>query len=223
MTHGGVLDASWIAPAAVALLTVLAARRTGAAWWSAWVAGVVTWIGLAAVTLRVAVTADPAATAALSSTVEGLAWAVSTVAVIAAFALAAGGPTTSPIAAVAVTTTGLVATAFEPSAAVVLPGLVIGLVASAGERYRGAVTAAIASTGVVLVGGWAALVAAGRLAWPGGPTVDPGAQGPIALMAVPGLLTIVTSVLAVQLAERPDPHGRRDRAATTYRPRRTLP
>jgi hypothetical protein len=219
VTPGGVLDASWVAPAAVALLTVLAARRAGAAWWSAWVAGAVTWIGLAAVTLRVAASGDPAATAALSATVEGPAWGVATVAVVGAFALAAG-PATSPVTAVAVTAAGVLAVALEPAAAMVLPGLVLGVVVTAGERYRGAAAAAVASTGVVLAGGWAALLATGRLAWPGGPAVDPATQGPIALMAIPGLLTIVTSVLAVQLAERPAP---RARAAATYRSRRTLP
>jgi hypothetical protein len=220
VTPGGALDAFRIAPAAVALLTALAARRTGAAWWSAWVAGAVTWTGLAAVTLRRSVSGDAEATSALATTVEGPVWAVSTVAVVGAFVLAAGGPATSPVTAVAMTAAGLLAVALEPSTAMVLPGLVLAVVATAGERYRGVVAAAVASTGVVLAGGWAALVAAGRLAWPDGPAVDPGAQGPIALMAIPGLLTIVTSVLAVRLAERP---ARRARAAATYRYRRTPP
>jgi hypothetical protein len=215
-----VLDASLTAPVAVALLTVLATRRAGSAWWSAWVAGVVTWIALAAVTLRVAVSGDAVSAASLSGTVEGLPWAVSTVTVIGAFAVAVGGPASSPVAAVGVTAAGLVAAYLEPSAAVVLPGLLLAVVATAGERHRGAVAAAVVSTGVVLIGAWVVLMATGRSVWPGSPAVDPGSQGPVALLAIPGLLTVVTSILAVQLAEKP---ARPSPPVASYRSRRTIP
>jgi Mn2+/Fe2+ NRAMP family transporter len=150
----------------------------------------------------------------------GLSWVVASVALLAAFTVAAGGPATSPVGVVGATVASLLAVFLEPSSAVLLPGLFLLVVAMAQERYRGAAVAAVLSTAVVLVGAFVALVMAGDVTVSGGPAVDPTQQGPVALLAIPGLLPVVAACLAATVAPR---ERRPVEPPHTYRARRTIP
>lgn len=220
MNVGGILAAGWGALIAVSLLTVVASRRAGARLWAAWAAGLVTAAGLAAVLLVDDLPREVGEVGGLPDVVATLPWVVASLAVVAAFAVAAGGPATSPVGVVGVTVASLLAVFLEPSTAVLLPGLFLLVVAMADERYRGAAVAAVLSTAVILVGLFVALVVTGDVRLDGGPAVDPTIKGPLALLAIPGLLPVVTACLAAT-ATRRDVHD--PEPPHTYRARRTIP
>lgn len=224
MTYGSVPAVGWGALAVVSLLTVTASRRAGARWWAAWVAGIVTATGLATVALGADgpwegdIVGDHVGD--LAQVVVSLSWVVASVALLAAFTVAAGGPATSPVGVVGATVASLLAVFLEPSSAVLLPGLFLLVVAMAEERYRGAAVAAVLSTAVVLVGSFVSLLVAGDVEVSGGPAVDPTQQGPVALLAIPGLLPVVAACLAATVAPR---ERRPTEPPHTYRARRTIP
>ena len=220
MSVASVPATGWGALVAVSLLTVIASRRAGARLWAAWVAGLVTATGVAAVLLAEDLPWGVGPVGGLPDVVATLPWVVASLAVVAAFSVAAGGPATSPVGVVGVTVASLLAVFLEPSTAVLLPGLFLLVVAMADERYRGAAVAAVLSTAVILVGLFVALLVTGDVQLSGGPAVDPTTQGPLALLAIPGLLPVVTACLAATAIRREDEDPE---PPYTYRARRTIP